>query len=98
DWPGNVRELRNVIDACSAVSIDGTISLDGVRVALADAGAPRPVREVVKRAETERIRLALARHPGDLRAAARDLGISRTTLWRKMTQHGLDPGPGAFQD
>jgi transcriptional regulator with PAS, ATPase and Fis domain len=40
-------------------------------------------------ADVERIRRALASHPGDLSAAARALGVSRTTLWRKRKRFGL---------
>jgi len=39
--------------------------------------------------EKEHIRRVLARHRGNSTAAARQLGISRTTLWRKLRQYGL---------
>ena len=41
------------------------------------------------RVEEEHIRLVLARHRGNATAAARQLGISRTTLWRKLRQYGI---------
>jgi transcriptional regulator of acetoin/glycerol metabolism len=39
--------------------------------------------------EREHIRRVLARHRGNATYAARQLGISRTTLWRKLRQYGL---------
>jgi transcriptional regulator of acetoin/glycerol metabolism len=41
------------------------------------------------RVEEEHIRLVLARHRGNATAAARQLGISRTTLWRKLREYGI---------
>jgi two-component system, LuxR family, response regulator FixJ len=41
------------------------------------------------RAEREMIVAALARHDGEISAAARDMQISRTTMWRLMKKHGL---------
>ena len=39
--------------------------------------------------EREHIRRVLAHHGGNATAAARQLGISRTTLWRKLRQYGI---------
>ncbi len=41
------------------------------------------------RMEAEHIRRVLARHGGNATAAARQLGVSRTTLWRKLRQYGI---------
>jgi two-component system, NtrC family, response regulator HydG len=43
----------------------------------------------LERVEEEHVRLVLARHRGNATAAARQLGISRTTLWRKLKQYGI---------
>jgi DNA-binding NtrC family response regulator len=43
----------------------------------------------LSRVEEEHVRLVLARHRGNATAAARQLGISRTTLWRKLRQYGI---------
>ena len=47
------------------------------------------VHDVKRSAERERIRLAVRRNPNNRAAAARELGISRTTLWRKLVEMGL---------
>ena len=63
---------------------------DGSR---AEDGAPAPAtdRDGWSLADVERdhIRRVLARHRGNATAAARQLGISRTTLWRKLREYGL---------
>ncbi len=51
---------------------------------------PRPREEwTLAEVEREHIRLVLARHRGNATAAARTLGISRTTLWRKLREYGI---------
>jgi transcriptional regulator with PAS, ATPase and Fis domain len=52
---------------------------------LPDFEAPRPMQ----RSEKERIRSALARNGQNKSSAAGELGMSRQTLWRKMTMYGL---------
>jgi DNA-binding NtrC family response regulator len=48
--------------------------------------------------EAETIRFALARHRGHISAAARSLGIGRSTLYRKMKDYGLGQGPADARD
>ena len=52
------------------------------------ASAPRDEWSLA-RVEEEHIRRVLARHRGNATAAARQLGISRTTLWRKLREYGI---------
>jgi transcriptional regulator of acetoin/glycerol metabolism len=44
------------------------------------------------RAEAEVVKTALRKHEGNRIKVARELGISRATLWRKMKRYGLDHG------
>ena len=53
-----------------------------------EGGAPRQAWSLAD-VEKEHIQLVLARHRGNATAAARQLGISRTTLWRKLREYGL---------
>jgi DNA-binding NtrC family response regulator len=57
----------------------------------ATANAPAADRDLWSLADVERehIQRVLARHRGNSTAAARQLGISRTTLWRKLREYGL---------
>jgi transcriptional regulator with PAS, ATPase and Fis domain len=66
-------------DPSSPAATPGASSPAGTAGPSSPAGTP----------DVERIRRALASHPGDLSAAARALGVSRTTLWRKRKRFGL---------
>ena len=96
-WPGNIRELRNVVEYAFVVG-------DGPVLELADLtpelrGEPPPgMRGLQSRTEHERERIlaALERHGGHKGEAARALGMSRSTLWRKLYQLGVGmPRAGA---
>src|SRR5205814_2071253 len=95
-WPGNVRELQNCIERATILS-DGAeirpehlllaVPLDGPSLAdVLDLSGPLP--EVVQRAtekiEEEAIRLALKGADGDRAVAAERLGISLSTLNRRL--------------
>jgi transcriptional regulator with PAS, ATPase and Fis domain len=88
DWPGNVRELENAIECAVALGSDPVLTIDDL------ASVPRVVsvigppdrNELVPLAEIERraVLHALRETGGDKRAAARVLGIGKTTLYRKL--------------
>ena len=94
DWPGNVRELENALEHAFVLCSGGMIELVHLPdVFLAkEAGAPRAGTTL---AEIERrvIYEALERNNWKKLATARELGINKTTLWRKLKTFGLsDPG------
>jgi len=97
-YPGNVRELESIIAHAVIMSEDGVIRArdlpDQVR-----AGLPRQralpydadSAEIPSLSEMEErlIRRALERLDGNQTEVARKLGVSRSTLWRKMKQYGI---------
>ena len=98
DYPGNVRELENAIERSVTLAEDGTItasdlppSLREPTVRLLPEGEAFPYTETMSLAqlEAEHIRRALAYFAGNTTRTARSLGISRSTLWRKMRRYGL---------
>jgi two-component system response regulator HydG len=99
DWPGNVRELENVVEQAAALS-DGP-EIRPSDVAFGQDGRPfaeaSTLADVVAGAERRAIEAALVRCSGDQARVARELGISATTLWRKMKRLGVDAGrqPGS---
>lgn len=96
DWPGNVRELSNVCERIVVLSAGQMIDAADIRRVLAvDDGLPEPAGQPVSglgqtadRREEEKagIRNALAAANGNKAQAAKLLGISRTTLWRKTRE------------
>jgi len=81
-WPGNVRELMNTIRRAALLSIGPEISAADLGLAPADAA---PEREP-DRAEIES---ALSKARGVIARAARELGLSRQALYRRMEKLGL---------
>ncbi|ABS28330.1 sigma-54 dependent transcriptional regulator [Anaeromyxobacter sp. Fw109-5] len=96
DWPGNVRELENAIEQAAALSPgreirEGDVQLEHARgLPAAPAEEARTLAEAVEEAERCAIEAALARCEGDLGRVARELGVSATTLWRKMKRLAIE--------
>jgi two-component system, NtrC family, response regulator HydG len=90
-WPGNVRELENVLEQAAALSGGPEIGAQDIHIeAIPMPGEGSTLAEAVEVAERRAIESALARAGGELTAVARDLGISGTTLWRKMKRLGIE--------
>jgi two-component system response regulator HydG len=98
DYPGNVRELENAIERAVTLAEHGEIthldlppSFRQAPVRLLPEGVAFPYSETLTLAqlEAEHIRRVLVHFAGNTTKAARSLGISRSTLWRKMRQYGL---------
>ena len=96
--PGNVRQLGNLVERAVLLHRDADgpeLTVDEVSAQLTgrDARASAAALDEMTLAELEEtaVRRALARHPGhgQVAAAARDLGISRTALYRRMERYGL---------
>ncbi|HEX9206742.1 MAG TPA: sigma-54 dependent transcriptional regulator [Steroidobacteraceae bacterium] len=91
DWPGNVRELRNCIRRACLLSGSPRIgSTDLMLPGTSSSGTYEalPTREP----DREEIEGALARHEGVIAKAARDLGLSRQSLYRRMEKLGIASG------
>jgi DNA-binding NtrC family response regulator len=92
-WPGNVRELRNAIHRACLLSVDNIITAKSL--ALPVAAEPADGSHV----DREAIERALLGADGVVAHAARDLGLSRQALYRRMEKLGLkapvDPGRAA---
>lgn len=90
DWPGNVRELENAIECALALSSDSILTVDDLVSVPNRASAHVPdTNELIPLAEIERraVLHALRETGGDKPAAARLLGIGKTTLYRKLKEY-----------
>lgn len=86
DWPGNSRQLRNIMERICVLCDSDTISADLLKATCNDIPttiAPTAVCKVSER-EMHRIRQILKEEGGSRSRAAARLGISKTTLWRRM--------------
>ena len=96
DWPGNVRELENLVERMVVLSDDGFIRVDSlppnIRSFISEKKIPRPtlteegidLNRAVEEFEYRLIDEALRRTKGNKQAAARLLGLKRTTLVAKL--------------
>lgn len=95
NWPGNVRALRHAIERAVILTTDDV--LEPVDLQLMEAGttpaksAPTPVPTVLNldHMEKETIHKALLKHGFNISHAARELGLTRASLYRRMEKHGL---------
>jgi len=89
-FPGNIRELENIIEY-SFISCKGaTIRLEHLsRDLLESHREKRPLLSTPELEEADKIKAMLERHPHNRPEAARVLGMSRTTLWRKIRRYNL---------
>ena len=97
DWPGNVRELENAIERAVALSSGPILQIADLPSSLQFGSSDRfpekdemmPLEELERRA----ILRALRESGGDKLAAARMLGIGKTTLYRKLKEYGAQSLP-----
>jgi transcriptional regulator of acetoin/glycerol metabolism len=90
-WPGNIRELRNVIRSAWAICDDRVIRLCDLPAQLTGAGVVISVGPTtpLARAERENLLSAIRATRGNLCNTAKQLGISRNALYRKLKRHGI---------
>lgn len=95
-WSGNVRELENVLEM-AAIVCEGEI-LDSAHLAYRMKGSPlvkarTEIPEVesmsTKDAELDLIRTTMKQYHGNVALVARKLKISRSTIYRRMKEHGI---------
>ena len=93
DYPGNVRELEHVIEHAFALCPGGLINVehlpDYLRATAAGDAGPTSDRSLDK-AEKQLILEALKRNQWNRQAAAKELGMHRSTMFRKITALGIE--------
>jgi DNA-binding NtrC family response regulator len=86
-WPGNVRELVHAVERAVIMADGASLAFDDLLIA---PRAPAASLELnLEALEKTAIAKAIAKHAGNLSKAAQELGLGRTTLYRKMAKHGL---------
>lgn len=100
-WPGNVRELQNVIERAVLLGKGPLIDVADLPPNVVASVPPalsvpsgKPLKQALSLPERQIILEALEAHKWNRQAAAKALGINRTTLYKKMKRLGLmDAGP-----
>ena len=85
-WPGNIRELEHTIER--AVILAEGQYIDQLGLHLSNS-APNPEGLNLEEMEKHYVSKALDKHQGNISKAAKDLGLTRAALYRRMEKHGL---------
>ncbi len=92
-WPGNVGELRNAIEYAFVLCSGGWIGREHLppKIAVNGKNMPMNSRQNAESWEKERIKLINALHQvgGNQSEAARILGVSRVTIWKRIKKYGI---------
>ncbi|VWB96183.1 Fis family transcriptional regulator [Burkholderia diffusa] len=90
DWPGNVRELINRVRRAVVMTEGRLITAQDLELEYCLDAASPSVADIRKSIEREAIESALLRTRGRVAASARELGVSRATLYRWMEAYGIE--------
>ena len=94
DYPGNIRELENIIEHAFVLCREGQIETrclpENLKAASGRAIGHGTIGEAVKSTEAQVILDTLKRNENNRLAAARELGIHKSTLYRKIKMLGID--------
>ncbi|HOH29432.1 MAG TPA: sigma 54-interacting transcriptional regulator [Candidatus Hydrogenedentes bacterium] len=94
-WPGNVRELRNVVHRAITLAQSTLIQLEDIQETRVSAAPPEGQAFAglsLEALEKQHILQTLRQYSGNVRLAAAQLGIGRTTLYTKITAYGIETG------
>ena len=87
-WPGNLRELKNVLEYASSMCPQGEIGLDDLPT-LRPLVAPMAKQPATTTAHASELLAALRAAHWNVSAVARNMGLSRMTLYRRMKRAGI---------
>jgi DNA-binding NtrC family response regulator len=88
-WPGNVRELEHAVERAVLMAQSEVVRSSDLGLRVGRDGAGRIEEMSLEDVESLLIKKALARHDGNVSAAADTLGLSRSALYRRLKKYGL---------
>ncbi|MCD6118040.1 sigma-54-dependent Fis family transcriptional regulator [bacterium] len=97
NWPGNVRELENIIERAVILTNKNTIMAEDLPVSIRNTAAENSdlmgnIAEIpLEELEKQQILNILNKYSWNQKKASEILGISTTTLWRKLKSYGIEP-------
>lgn len=97
-WPGNVRELKNAIERAMLFAAGDVIGVADLKAEPAENPKPaeyaprRTLHDAMRAFERDYISQCLRSHGGSLSSCARELGMDRSNLSKKLAALGIKPG------
>lgn len=91
-WPGNIRELAHAIERAVILCKNGTLTPEDFNLR-ARSTLSQQIHESeisVEEYENKAIKRAMSKHNGNLSKAAEEMGIARSTLYRKISRFGME--------
>jgi len=88
-WPGNIRELQHIIERTVIMSNSNILNASDFVLNISEATSVNKNNLNLEDVERQTIEKALKKNNYNISAAAKELGLGRTTMYRKMTRYGL---------
>jgi transcriptional regulator of acetoin/glycerol metabolism len=90
-WPGNVREFQHILERAVIMSDGHDLLEDDIQLTTVKSSQSESIIESYNLDEIEQrvIERALRNNQGNVSKAASDLGLTRTSLYRRMEKYGL---------
>ena len=90
-WPGNVRELQHAVERAVILMTGNTLEATDFSLRASTSGAKSPVDETLQLEDVERrtIQQAMQKYGGSVSDVAKELGLSRQALYRRLGKLGL---------
>jgi len=89
NWPGNIRELQHIIERTVIMSNGEILNASDFILDISDKSTYNKNNLNLEDIEKNAIEKALKKHSFNVSAAAKELGLGRTTMYRKMTKYGF---------
>jgi len=95
NWPGNVRQLRQtiertfLIDSRNRITAESLARAESLQPGASTSQSPGSNAATLEEMEEQMIRSALKRQQGNLSRVARELGITRSSLYRRLDKYGI---------
>lgn len=94
-WPGNVRELVNQVKRAVLLADSMTIDLEHLDLPQR-SDTKRSLRVIRENSERDALLMVLESHDGQVSSAAKELGVSRATMYRLLNKHNLISEPRSY--
>lgn len=88
-WPGNIRELQHVLERAVIMSEGSELTSDDFALQGREVKVVASESLNLEEVERKAILGAIKKHDSNMSAVAKELGLGRTTLYRKMAKYGI---------